>query len=60
MSLLEQDTPRKGQINELFLEPEPEFDTGGNKEYKIEAIIDSVVYTKKTEGRLPSLYYLVF
>ena len=59
MSLLEQDNTKKGQINELFLEPEPEFDAGDNKEYKIEAIIDSAVYTKEAEGHLPGLYYLV-
>ena len=59
MSLLEQNTTRKEWINELFLEPEPEFDAGDNKEYKIEAIIDSVVYAKKAEGHLPGLYHLV-
>ena len=56
VSLLEQDTTRKGQMNELFPEPEPEFDAGNNKEY--EAIIDSAIYTKKAERHLPGLYYL--
>ena len=46
-------------MNELFSEPEPEFDTGDNKEYEVEAIIDSAVYAKEVEGHLPSLYYLV-
>ena len=46
-------------MNELFLEPEPEFDVGNNKEYKIEAIIDSVVYTKEAKEHLSGLYYLV-
>ena len=59
MSLLEQDTIRKGRINELFPEPEPEFDVGDNKEYEVEAIIDSTVYAKEAEGHLPGLYYLI-
>ena len=46
-------------MNELFPEPEPEFDAGNNKEYKVEAIIDSVVYAKKAERQLPGLYYLI-
>ena len=59
MSLLEQDTTRKEQMNELFPEPELEFHAGDNKKYKVEAIIDSIVYAKKTKGHLPGLYYLV-
>ena len=46
-------------MNKLFLEPEPEFDVSDNKKYKVEAIIDSVVYAKKTNRHLPGLYYLV-
>ena len=46
-------------MNKLFLEPMPEFDADDNKEYRVEAIIDSTVYAKKTEGHLPGLYYLV-
>ena len=39
-----------------------EFDAGDNdsKEYKIEAIWDSVVYTRESESHLLGLYYLVF
>ena len=59
MLLLEQDTTKKGQINKLFLEPEPEFDAGNNKEYEVEAIIDSAVYAKEVKEHLPGLYYLV-
>ena len=59
MSLLEQDTTRKGRMNKLFSEPEPEFNAGDNKKYKVEAIIDSAVYAKKAEKHLPGLYYLV-
>ena len=46
-------------MNELFSGPKPEFGIGNNKEYKVEAIIDSVVYAKEAEGHLPGLYYLV-
>ena len=59
VSLLEQDTTRKGRMNELFPELEPEFVAGNNKEYKVEAIKDSAVYAKEAEGHLPGLYYLV-
>ena len=59
VSLLEQDTTRKGRMNKLIPELEPEFDAGDNKEYKVEAIIDSAVYVKKAERHLPGLYYLV-
>ena len=58
VSLLEQDTTRKEQIDENVTELE--FDAGDNKKYKIEAIWDSAIYTMKLElGNLPGLYYLV-
>ena len=60
MLLLELETTRKKRMIELFSEPEPGFDAGNNKKYKVEVIIDSIVYTKEIEGHLPSLYYLVF
>ena len=47
-------------MNELFLEPEPNFDVGNNKKYEVEAIIDSAIYAKEAEKHLPGLYYLVF
>ena len=58
MSLLEQDTTRKGQVHEENVE---ELDTGDNSgEYEVEAIRDSTVYAKKSKsGHLPDLYYLV-
>ena len=55
MSLPEQNTTRKGQVNEKFTELE----AGNNKEYKIEAVRDSAVYVNKVEGHLPGLYDLV-
>ena len=60
MLLLDQDTTRKEEMNELFSEPKPEFDTGNNKKYKLEAIKDSIIYAKKAEKHLLGLYYLVF
>ncbi len=47
VSLLEQDTTRKGRVDNKALpkkEKELEFEAGGNKEYEVEAIIDSAVY----------------
>ena len=35
------------------------FEPGDDKEYKVEAIQDSAVYAKETDGHLPGLYYLV-
>ena len=51
----------KRQINQqkILLKPEKEFKTRDNKEYKIEAIIDSAIYGKKTKNQMPSLYYLI-
>ena len=55
LSLLEQDTTRKWQ--EFSVQ---EFEPGDdNKEYEVEAIQDSAVYAKETDGYLPGLYYLV-
>ncbi len=61
MSLLEQDTIRKGQVDKALLEPEKEieFEAGDNKEYEVEAIIDSAVYDQQANDQMPGLYYLV-
>ncbi len=61
MSLLEQDTTRKGQVdNKAPPEPEKEFEAGDDKEYKVEVIIDSVVYGQQANNsQMPGLYYLV-
>ena len=58
MSLLEQDTTRKKCVHE---ENAKELNAGDNSgEYKVEAIRDSVVYTRESKSdHLPSLYYLV-
>ena len=55
MSLLEQDTIKKERVEKV-----PEYNAGDNsKKYKIEAIRDSAVYARETEGYLPGLDYLV-
>ena len=60
VSLLEQDITRKGQVDKNNA---AELDVCDNesKEYEVEAIWNSAVYTKESEsGYLPGLYYLVF
>ena len=61
MSLLEQDTTRKRQVDKALpeLEKELEFKTGGNKEYKIKIIINNVVYSQEKNNQMPGFYYLV-
>ncbi len=46
MSLLEQDITRKEQVDKPLLEPKKdlEFEAESNKEYEVEAIINSAVY----------------
>ena len=59
MSLLEQETTRKGRVDEKTLQLEFE-DDGEGEEYEVEAIRDSAVYAKESEsGQLPGLYYLI-
>lgn len=56
--LLEQNTFRKKQVDKKVRLIE--FDTSNNnKEYKIETIQDSTIYTKESKSHLPRLYYLV-
>ena len=58
VSLLEQDTTRKGRVDENATELDAGEDSG---EYEVEAIRDSAVYARESEsGHLPGLYYLVF
>ena len=44
MSLFEQNIIKKRWIKELFLKPEPEFNAGNDKKYKIEAIKNIAIY----------------
>ena len=48
VSSLEQDTSRKEQVDKRV--KELELEAGGSKEYKVEAIWDSAVYTSKSES----------
>ena len=58
VSLLEQDTTRKGWVEEEVRQME--FNAGNNEEYKVETIWDSAVYARELKsGHLPGLYYLV-
>ena len=57
MSLLEQDTTKKGRLDENATELDAGNEGG---EYKVEAIRDSAVYARESEsGHLLGLYYLV-
>ncbi len=59
---MEQDIIRKRQVDKALLELEKhvEFEAGGNKEYKIEAIINSAVYGQQANSnQMSSLYYLL-
>ena len=56
VSLLEQDTTRKGRVDENATELDAGEDSG---EYEVEAIRDSAVYARESAGHLPGLYYLV-
>ena len=57
MSLLDQDTTRKGRVDENSTELDTSDDKSG--EYKVEAICNSAVYVRESAGYLPRLYYLV-
>ena len=58
MSLLEQNTTKKGRVDEKATELD--FDDGDDEEYEVDVIPDSAVYAKESEpGHLPGLYYWV-
>ena len=58
LSLLEQDTTRKGRVHGENVEELDAVDDNG--EYEVEAIWDSAVYARESEsGHLPGLYYLM-
>ena len=57
VSLLEQDTTKKGRVNDMQLDFE--FQAGDDKEYEVNGIWDSTVYARESAGQLPGLYYLV-
>ena len=58
MSLLEQDTTRKRQVEDNVMQLE--FEVGDDPEYKVKAIRNSAVYARKLEAEhLLGLYYLI-
>ena len=61
VSLLEQNTIRKGWVDEKIVK-QLEFEAGSdNEEYEMEGICDSAVYARELEaGHLSGLYYLAF
>ena len=60
MSLLEQNTIRKGRVDEEVRQMEFNASDDDGGEYKVEVIWDSAVYIRESElGHLPGLYYLV-
>ena len=59
VSLLEQDTTRKGRVDEEVRQIEFDAIDNDSGEYKVEAIRDSAVYARESEGHLSGLYYLV-
>ncbi len=63
VSLLEQNTTKKEQVDNTLPKPEKdlEFKDGGKKKYKFEAIIDSGVYSQQANSndQMSGLYYLI-
>ena len=58
MSLLEQDSTKKGRVDKKT--SQLEFEDNKGKEYEVGAIRDSTVYARKSESNhLPGLYYLI-
>ena len=55
--MLEQDTTKKGQVNDMQLDFK--FEIGDDKKYDVVDIWDSTAYTRKSVGQLPRFYYLV-
>ena len=59
MSLLEQDTTKKGRVDKEVRQIELDAGDNDSREYKMEAIWDNAVYAGESElGHLPSFYYL--
>ena len=57
---LEQNTTKKGRVNDTQLDFEFEADNDKDKEYEVNGIRDNMVYVKElATGQLPGLYYLV-
>ena len=60
MSVLEQDTTKKRRVQEKLLKSDKyEFEFRDSKKYKIEKIIDIVVYRQEAKNQLLDLFYLI-
>ena len=59
MSLLEQDTTKKEQEDQTLPKLE-KFEARNNKEYRVQVIINSVLYNKQANNQILGLYYLIF
>ena len=59
VSLLEQNTTRKGRVDEKVRQMEFNAGDDGSGEFKVEAIRDIAVYARESEDHLPGPYYLV-
>ena len=46
-------------MNNTLLKLEKEFEMRDNKKYKVEAIIDNMVYSKEANNHILRLYYLI-
>lgn len=60
MSLLEQDSIRRWQLDNNFADLELKLNAANNKKYNMKTIKNSVAYTKNAARQLPSLYYFIF
>ena len=56
---MKQDITKKKRVNKTILEPEKEFDTRDDKKYKVKAIINNMMYSKKANNQISIFYYLV-
>lgn len=52
ISLLEQDIIKKRGVDETT--SQLKYDKNGNKKYKFKVIYNSIVYTRKSKGHLPT------
>ena len=59
--MLKQDITRREQVIKALLEPEKdlEFEARSYKEYEVEVIINSTVYSQQANNQISSLYYLI-
>ena len=59
LSLLENNTTKKGQVDKTTSQLEFKGNIGDGEDYEVEAIRDNAVYARESEGYLSGLYYRV-